>query len=266
MYSPIKAFVATRSSCAEQSQVLFLLVSTSWDPNRGGVGQLTPIKAVVVTISSWVEQSRVVVSPSKYFLRPQTVWGWAAIPCKSCCCHKKLLRGAVAGFVSPCQYFLRLPTGVELGSYHLIKLFLSQKGPARSCRRFCFSSSMLFETPTGGGVGQLSPLLKLLLSQEAPARSNRKFCFSSSILLETPTGLSWAASSFLAFIRQAMVLFRRLFLSFEIDIGTSWERFFLRSYIKIKYFLVIGHKLRVLPEPRISWRIRLFNLTIGLFI
>ena len=69
--------------------------------------QLSRIKAVVVTRSSYAEQSQVFVSPSQYFLRPQLGWNWAAIPYKSCCCHKKLLRGAVESFISPSQYFLR---------------------------------------------------------------------------------------------------------------------------------------------------------------
>ena len=208
-----------RSSC----RLLHLLVKTFWDPNLGGVGRLSPIKAVVVTRSSCAEQSQVVVSPRQYFLRAQPGWSWAAIPYKSCCCRKKLLRGAVAGFVSPCQYFLRLPTGVELGSYPLLKPLLSQEAPAWSSCWFLYllvntswdpnrvgvgqlspikafvvargsceeQSQVLFLLvniswdPNWGGVGRLSPI-NPLLSQEAPARSSCRFCFSLSILLETP--------------------------------------------------------------------------------
>ena len=84
-------------------------------PNWRGVGQLCPIKAVIVKRGSCAEQSQV--------------------------------------FVSPREYFLRLPTGVELGSYPLYKLLLWQDDPARSGRRFFISSLKLLETPNRGGVG-----------------------------------------------------------------------------------------------------------------
>ena len=107
--SPIKAVIVTRSSCAEHSQVFLSRGGVGQlspasilveTPNRGGVGQLSPIKAVIVTRCSCAEQSQV--------------------------------------FVSPRQYFLRLPTGVELGSYPLLKPLLSQEAPARSIRRFLY--------------------------------------------------------------------------------------------------------------------------------
>ena len=122
--SPIKAVIVTRSSCAEQSQVFvsprqyFLRLPTGVE-----LGSNPPIKAVIVTRSSCAEQSQVIVSPRQYFLRPQLGWSWAAIPYKSCYCHKKLLRGAVAGY--------------------------------------CISSSKLLETPNRGGVGQHRQCLTL---------------------------------------------------------------------------------------------------------
>ena len=110
-YLLLRAVSVTRSSCAEQPQVsvfphryfmkiptgvvlrsypllellvseevparcirrlLYLLVFTSRDPNLGGIVQLSPIRAVIATRSTCVEQSQVFVSLRQYFLRPPT--------------------------------------------------------------------------------------------------------------------------------------------------------------------------------------------------
>ena len=110
-------------------------------------------------------------------LGSQTDWNWIAIPYCSCYCHKKLLRGAVAGcgisslllletrnrdgigqlsliravivveqlqvFASHCCYFLILPIGVKWGSYHLLELLMSKDAPARSCCPFLHAALSL---------------------------------------------------------------------------------------------------------------------------
>ena len=191
-------------------------------PNRVGVGQLSPIKAVIVTRSSCAEQSQV--------------------------------------FVSPRRNFLRLPTAVDLGSYPLFKLLLSQEAPARSIRRFLYLLVNTSSDSNRCGVGQLSPirnvivtrsscaeqsqvfvsprrnflrlptavdlgsypLFKLLLSQEAPARSSRRFLY---LLVNTSSdsnrGGVGQLHQNLTLAGQALLLCRPLFICFEIDIWAS---------------------------------------------
>ena len=120
-------------------------------PNRSGIGQLSPIKAVIVTRSSCAEHSQVFVSPRQYFLRPQLGWSWAAIPYKSCYCHKKLLRGAVAGY--------------------------------------CISSSILLETPNRGGIGQLSPIKAVIVTKSSCAEQSQVFVSPHQYFLRLPTGV-----------------------------------------------------------------------------
>ena len=77
-YPLLELLLSQEAPARSSRRLLYLLVNTSRDPNPGGVGQLSPIRADTVTGSSCAEQSQV--------------------------------------FVSHRQYFLRLPTGVELGS------------------------------------------------------------------------------------------------------------------------------------------------------
>ena len=116
-FSPLELFLSQKAPARSSRKLLYLLVAASWNP--------------------------------------QAWWSWADIPYKSCYCHKRLLREATAGccisssffletpnrggvgqlssiwavivarsscaeqsqvVVSPRCYFVRLPTGVELGS------------------------------------------------------------------------------------------------------------------------------------------------------
>ena len=129
--SSIKAVVTTLSSCAEQSQVSFLLVDTSWEANRGEVGQLSPIRAGIVTGSSCAEQSQV-------FFLVNTSWD----PKQSC---RRFFSSSI---------LLETPNRVELGSYPLLDLFLSQEAPARSIRRFLYLLVNTSWDPNRGWVGQ----------------------------------------------------------------------------------------------------------------
>ena len=334
----MKAVIVTRSSCEEQSQVFvsphryFLRPQPGWSwaaipyescychkkllrgavagfcisssilletPNRGGVGKLSPIKAVIVTRSSCAEQSQVFVSPRQYFLRSQPGWSWAAIPYESCYCHKKLLRGAVAGFcisssilletpnrggvvkvspikavivtrsscaeqsqvfVSPRRYFLRPQPGWSWAAIPYESCYCHKKLLRGAVAGFCISSSILLATPNRGGVGKLSPIKAVIVTRSSCAEQSQVFvsprqyflipqpgwswaaipykscychkkllrgadagcCIYSSVLLETPSRVGVGQHhQYLTIAGQALLLCRRFFLCFEINIWTS---------------------------------------------
>ena len=161
--------------------------------------ELFPIKSVIVTRSSWAEKLQIVVSPRSYFLRTKLGWSlsapirsvlsqkaatgssrsficvsllilletpnsggfdklspiWAVFVTKSSCAEQS------QAFVSPCQYFLRHPTRVELGSYPLLELLLSQEFLSGAFVGYCFSSSILPET------GQLSTIWAVIVTRSS---------------------------------------------------------------------------------------------------
>ena len=180
--------------CSSQEPLATTTAFIAWDPNRVWVGQLSPINSVVVTRGFCAELLQVVASPRQNFLRPQLVWSWQAIPYKSCCCHKKLLRGAVAGFVSPCQYFLRLPTRVELGSYPLLNPLLSQEIPARSSRRFLYLLVHTSCDPNRGGFGQQSPIKAVVIARSSCEEQSQVFFLLVNTSWDSQPGLSWQLS------------------------------------------------------------------------
>ena len=204
---------------------LWLLFNTSWGSTWGGVEQLSPIRAVIVTKSFCAKQSQVVIS-SRLFHETPTALELCSYPLLElllsqkaaaawqfqifCVSSSILLKNpkrdgvgqqspkrAVIGrrsscmeksqvFMPPLQYFFRLSTGVELGSYPLLELLLSQKAPAAWHFQVFVSTRQFFlRIPSEIELGS-NPLIELLWNKKLLLRAVATFCVSLSILIETP--------------------------------------------------------------------------------
>ena len=119
-YHLLELFLTQEAPVWRNRRLLYLLVFTSCDPNLGRVGQL-----------------------SQYW---------------SCFCHKKLLRGAVAGWYISSSLLHEIPTGIQLGSYSLIEFFLSHVARAGISTKLLYLLVVTSWDSNRGGLGKVSPL------------------------------------------------------------------------------------------------------------
>ena len=137
----------------------YLLVFTSWDPNRDGVRQLFSITAFFCHKKS-VRGSVTICYISWLFLLETTsrARGGQLSHSLTCDCHKKLLRCWIAGCPIFSSLLRETPTGMELGSYSLLDFLLSQEARARISHRLLHLHFVTSWGSNRGGVWQLSPI------------------------------------------------------------------------------------------------------------
>ena len=175
-------------------RMLYLLVFTSWNPNRCGVVQPPNNRADFVKKRFCAEQSHVFFySSSKLLDNPK--WGGIELlsPTRADIVTRRSCAEQLLVFESPRQYFLRLPTGVDLGSYPLIELLMSQEAPAQSNRIFFVSSSELFGSPKWGGVGQLSPIRTGIVTRSYCVAQSQVVIIPRQYFMSPQRGWSWIA-------------------------------------------------------------------------